>query len=125
VGVNSEFLSSASQNLTSWESQHLDELLKLAHTGLEPWRMLSQHHWASILRLYNISSAGHYLSILPPISVSVAVPPQSAILLRNPNEKGMPLQSQWQVLAAALDPIDFIGRRIKLALKALSLYDLT
>jgi hypothetical protein len=109
VGANSDQVMSASQNLTSWESQHLEELLKLAHTGLDPWRMLSQHHWASILRLYNISSAGHFLSILPPISVSVAVPPQAAVLLRNPNEKGLPLQSQWQVLAAALDPIDFIG----------------
>jgi len=74
--------------------------------------MLSPHHWASLLRLYNISTAGHFLSILPPIALSVAVPPHAALLLRNPNEKGLPLQSQWQVLAAALDPLDFAGRNL-------------
>ncbi|XP_059471097.1 sterol regulatory element-binding protein cleavage-activating protein isoform X2 [Neocloeon triangulifer] len=102
-------LSPIMMNLSSWESQHMDDLLKLVHSGLGPWRMLSQHHWASILRLYNISTAGHYLSILPPITVSVAVSPEQAKILRNPNEKGVPVQSQWQALAAALDPLDFAG----------------
>jgi hypothetical protein len=105
----SETASAAAVNDSNWESQHAEELHKLAHSGLEPWRMLSQHHWASILRLYNISTAENYLSILPPIGISIAVPPHSALILRNPNEKGLPLQSQWQVLAAALDPLDFAG----------------
>ncbi|XP_065352415.1 sterol regulatory element-binding protein cleavage-activating protein [Cloeon dipterum] len=96
-------------NVSSFENQHLDDYLKLVHSGVAPWRMLSTHHWESVLRIYNISSAGHYLSILPPITISAAVSPQQAQILRNPYEKDFPVLSQWQKLVAALDPIDLNG----------------
>lgn len=67
---------------------------------------LSNFHWSSILKQYNISLNGKYISILPSIKVSQLVSPEEVIKLRNPNEKSQQ-HFQWKALAAALDPIDF------------------
>ncbi|KAJ9574024.1 hypothetical protein L9F63_008550, partial [Diploptera punctata] len=82
-----------------------DAVLRLKHTGYDPWRRLSDYHWLAILSLYNISLSGHYLSILPPIRLSHLVPPDLVLSLRNPDEKAA--HFQWQALAVALDPLDF------------------
>lgn len=68
---------------------------------------LSNFHWSSILKRYNISLNGKYISILPSIRVSHLVTPEDVVKLRNPNEKSQKHNFQWKALAAALDPIDF------------------
>ncbi|KAF4532599.1 hypothetical protein B566_EDAN013377 [Ephemera danica] len=108
-----DMLSESKSSKYQQNTPHEYDLVKLQHTNYEPWRMLSQHHWAAILGLYNISSAGHYISILPPITLSLPVSPEQARLVRNVNEKGIPVQSQWQVIVAALDPLDFSDGDIK------------
>ncbi|XP_067004981.2 sterol regulatory element-binding protein cleavage-activating protein isoform X2 [Anabrus simplex] len=83
-----------------------DDLARLKHSGFDPWRRLSHRHWPAILSLYNMSVAGHYITILPAIRISHAVTPEMARTLRNLEEQASQ-HFQWQALAAALDPLDF------------------
>ncbi|KAJ4442079.1 hypothetical protein ANN_11945 [Periplaneta americana] len=87
-----------------------DAIARLKHGAFDPWRRLSHYHWPAILSLYNISLAGRYISILPPIRLSHTVSSELAHALRNPNEKAAQ-HFQWQALAAALDPLDFSDSR--------------
>ncbi|XP_065216116.1 sterol regulatory element-binding protein cleavage-activating protein [Planococcus citri] len=68
-------------------------------------RRLSLYHWPSILSLYNVSLSGSYITLLPPITLIHSISSESAVSMRNPDEKG--IKFRWQSLAAALDPIDF------------------
>lgn len=79
---------------------------RLRHPDMDANVHLSNFHWMSILKQYNISIHGRYVTVLPTIRLSHAVTPEEAIHLRNPDEK--PSQHfQWKALALALDPIDF------------------
>lgn len=98
------------------ESDYLpsEELARLQHSGFDPWRRLSHHHWPAILSMYNISVAGRYISILPSIRLSLSVTPDVARSLRN-LEEHTGQHFQWQALAVALDPLDFSdGENIKI-----------
>lgn len=87
---------------------YTEALLKLKFSAdYETRDALSNFHWSSILRRYNVSLTGQYISILPSIRVSHLVTPEEAQRLRNPNEKSQKHNFQWKALAAALDPIDF------------------
>lgn len=83
-----------------------EQLNKLRHPELDTNLHLSNFHWSSILRQYNISMSGKYVTVLPTIRISHAITPDEAIYLRNIDEKPK-LHFQWKALAIALDPIDF------------------
>ncbi|XP_063231759.1 sterol regulatory element-binding protein cleavage-activating protein [Bacillus rossius redtenbacheri] len=78
---------------------------RLAQARADPRHGLSPYHWPAVLSLYNVSLAGQFISVLPPIRVLHVVPPELARSLRNPREKA--LRFHWQSLAVALDPLDF------------------
>lgn len=84
-----------------------DQLKKLRYPGFELNYYLSSFHWSSILKQYNISLSGRYVTILPAIKLSHVIKPEAAIHLRNPQEK-LIQNFQWKALAAALDPLDLI-----------------
>lgn len=83
-----------------------EDISRLRPNRYEPWDRLSPYHWSTILSLYNISTNGRYISILPSIRLSHVITAENALLLRNPNE-GTVQHFHWQTLAAALDPLDF------------------
>lgn len=83
-----------------------EQLNKLRHPDLDTSMHLSNFHWSSILRQYNISSSGKYVTVLPSIRLSHAVDADEAAALRNADEKPT-MHFQWKALAIALDPIDF------------------
>ncbi|XP_077302118.1 SREBP cleavage activating protein isoform X2 [Arctopsyche grandis] len=82
--------------------------ISLKHmTYPQPWLRLSEFHWSSILSQYNVSCAGRYLAVLPPILIKHRVSPERAIAARNPAEKdSIAPSSRWRALVAALDPLD-------------------
>ncbi|XP_055531679.1 sterol regulatory element-binding protein cleavage-activating protein [Wyeomyia smithii] len=82
-----------------------EQLKRLKHPDYETVYQLSNFHWSSILKQYNISLSGRYVTVLPAIKLSHAVSPQVALKLRNPDEQA-PHHFQWKALAAALDPLD-------------------
>lgn len=43
----------------------------------------SNYHWSNIFSLYNISLVGRFVSILPPILLSIPISPEKAVNLRN------------------------------------------
>ncbi|XP_022907413.1 sterol regulatory element-binding protein cleavage-activating protein [Onthophagus taurus] len=103
---NASFLKeSIAQHSLSYLLNNTEELQKLLHSEYSPWLKLSTQHWSSILLKYNVSLSGKHIAILPPITISHAIPPERALLLRNPKEKNQ--KFEWNSLAAALDPIDF------------------
>ena len=51
---------------------------------------------------------GRYVVILPNIRLSHVISPDQAIFMRNNDEKYFK-KFRWDALAAALDPLDFIG----------------
>ncbi|KFB47933.1 hypothetical protein ZHAS_00015995 [Anopheles sinensis] len=83
-----------------------EQLNRLKHPDYETVYQLSNFHWSSILKQYNVSLSGRYVTVLPPIKLSHAVSPQTALQLRNVDEKA-PHHFQWKALAVALDPLDF------------------
>uniref|UniRef100_A0A1A9WHD4 Sterol regulatory element-binding protein cleavage-activating protein n=1 Tax=Glossina brevipalpis TaxID=37001 RepID=A0A1A9WHD4_9MUSC len=82
------------------------ELKRLLYPDYELNYFLSNFHWSTIMKQYNMSLRGHYITLLPTIKLSHAINPDQAILIRNPNEK-LVQNFQWKALAAALDPLDF------------------
>lgn len=82
-----------------------DRIQKLRHPQYELSNKLSSFHWAGILKQYNITMSGHYVTILPSIKVSHVVPLEVALKVRNPNETP-PSSSKWNAFTAALDPLD-------------------
>lgn len=83
-----------------------EQLNRLKHPEVDTNMHLSNFHWSSILKQYNISMSGKYCTVLPTIRLSHAVTSDEAIHLRNVDEKPK-LHFQWKALAIALDPIDF------------------
>lgn len=84
-----------------------EQLNRLKHPDYyETVYQLSNFHWSSILKQYNVSLSGRYVTVLPAIKLSHAVSPQTAVTLRNAEEKA-PHHFQWKALAVALDPLDF------------------
>lgn len=83
-----------------------EQLAKLRHPEYDMNFRLSNFHWSTILKQYNISMSGRYVTVLPTIRLSHPVAPDVAIHIRNPLEK-LPQHFQWKTLAVALDPLDF------------------
>ncbi|KAH8367195.1 hypothetical protein KR084_007635 [Drosophila pseudotakahashii] len=83
-----------------------EEMLRLRYPNFDLNYFLSNFHWSTIMKQYNISLSGHYVTLLPTIRLSHAIAPEIATLLRNPQEQ-LQQNFQWKALAAALDPLDF------------------
>ncbi|XP_043064122.1 sterol regulatory element-binding protein cleavage-activating protein [Drosophila ficusphila] len=83
-----------------------DEMLRLRYPNFDLNYFLSNFHWSTIMKQYNVSLSGHYVTLLPTIRLSHAIAPELATLLRNPQEQ-LQQNFQWKALAAALDPLDF------------------
>ncbi|XP_052897024.1 sterol regulatory element-binding protein cleavage-activating protein isoform X1 [Anopheles moucheti] len=83
-----------------------EQLQRLKHPDYETVYQLSNFHWSAIMKQYNVSLSGRYVTVLPAIKLSHAVSPTTALQLRNADEKA-PHHFQWKALAAALDPLDF------------------
>lgn len=70
-----------------------EESLKLLkHRKSSVLRKLLHSHWPTLFSYYNISLTGHYLSILPPILLSLPVTPEDALSVHNPSD---PNTSPW------------------------------
>ncbi|XP_075164889.1 SREBP cleavage activating protein [Haematobia irritans] len=82
------------------------ELKRLLYPDFELNYFLSNFHWSTIMKQYNVSLKGRYVTILPTIKLSHAISPEKAVRGRNPQEKVVQ-NFQWKALAAALDPLDF------------------
>ncbi|XP_011197874.2 sterol regulatory element-binding protein cleavage-activating protein isoform X1 [Bactrocera dorsalis] len=82
------------------------ELRRLLYPDYEMNYFLSNFHWCAIMKQYNISLSGRYVTLLPTIKLSHPISAEAAVLIRNPKEK-IAQNFQWKALAAALDPIDF------------------
>lgn len=82
-----------------------EKIQKLKHPQFEISNKLSSFHWAGILKQYNISMIGRYVTVLPSIKISHIVPAEVATKIRNPNEV-TPSSSKWNALTSALDPLD-------------------
>ena len=99
----SEWLASAPLETTQYNLT--EQLSKLKHPSYEISGRLSSFHWATILKQYNISLSGRYVTVLPAIKIAHVVAPKIAVHLRNPDERP-PSTSKWSALAVALDPLD-------------------
>lgn len=83
-----------------------EQMRKLQYPDFELNYFLSNFHWSTIMKQYNVSLSGRYVTVLPTIKLSHAIKPDAAKLIRNPQE--VVIQNfQWKALAAALDPLDF------------------
>ncbi len=82
-------------NLTTLlnEERHPPENEALAVAGLvhppahTTWKHLPPTHWTTLFGLYNISLYGGYITILPPIQLALTISPETAVLLRHPEEE--------------------------------------
>ncbi|KAG1682612.1 Sterol regulatory element-binding protein cleavage-activating protein [Nymphon striatum] len=61
------------------------------------WRQLSINHWPMLFELYNVSIYGRYISLLPPIRLSLSINPEDAMKQRHPKEVDISekLKSLW------------------------------
>lgn len=83
---------------------------KLRHFDLLLTRKLSNYHWPAIFNAYNLSLKSNYITLLPSIRISHIVTPETALLLRHPDDRTAINHFQWSALAAVLDPFDFTGK---------------
>ncbi|KAB7498556.1 Sterol regulatory element-binding protein cleavage-activating protein, partial [Armadillidium nasatum] len=65
-------------------------------------RRLPSSHWPALFSYYNISLRGHYLSILPPILLSLPIPPEESKLAHNIQD---PNSVEWIPLFKGLETI--------------------
>lgn len=75
--------------------------MRLKHHKIDLWQSLSPHHWTTLFGYYNISLSGRYISILPPIHLSVAIDPSTAVGHRNPGDVETSKKSHWQFLSSS------------------------
>ncbi|KAH8288983.1 hypothetical protein KR054_003617 [Drosophila jambulina] len=92
--------------LTNDVNETGEELLRLRYPNFDLNYFLSNFHWSTVMKQYNVSLSGQYVTLLPSIRLSHAITPELAALLRNPQEQ-LQQNFQWKALAAALDPLDF------------------
>lgn len=69
---------------------------RLQHQDFNLWQSLPTQHWTTLFGFYNISLLGRYISILPPIHLSIPLSPESAIQMRHPAESDPSLHSYFK-----------------------------
>ena len=67
------------------KKNHLKKLLP-SRTPYEYWSRLPTTHWPMLFSLYNLSLQGQYVTLLPPVHLSIVIGTESAKLLRHPQE---------------------------------------
>ena len=82
--------------------------MRLQHPNVDLWRRLSYRHWPDLFAVYNMSLAGSYIAMLPPIQLSIAVPIERLPEVRNSKDEEYLSRSQWKSLASALDSLDVL-----------------
>jgi hypothetical protein len=91
------------------KSSRTASIHRLVHHNPNLWRLLSSQHWSALFNYYNISLSGKFITILPPILLSIAVDPKSAISTRNPLESDLQIFRQFLSppgLHSSIDPND-------------------
>lgn len=66
--------------------QKQDSFKVLKHRSRSILRKLPHSHWPTLFSYYNISLTGHYISILPPILLSIPVSSEDAQSVHNPSD---------------------------------------
>ena len=56
---------------------------RIRFTCEHPVASMPNHHWSNLFSLYNISLTGRFVSILPPIMLSIPITPERAQSIRN------------------------------------------
>ncbi|XP_054714405.1 sterol regulatory element-binding protein cleavage-activating protein-like [Uloborus diversus] len=79
-------------------SRNID--IRLKHQVLNNWQSLHTQHWTTLFGYYNISLSGRFISVLPPLHISLAVDPAIAVDLRNPKDIEISRKSYWQFLSS-------------------------
>lgn len=74
------------------------ENANLHHSNVRLWEDLPTKHWTTLFGYYNISVAGRYISILPPIFLSVPVPASRAIEMRHPDDHKTVFHTNWRII---------------------------
>ncbi|CAG2162507.1 unnamed protein product [Oppiella nova] len=64
----------------------MPQMHRLVHHNPNLWKSLSSQHWSALFNYYNLSLSGNYITILPPILLSIPVSPESTVQTRNPAE---------------------------------------
>ncbi|CAL4090197.1 unnamed protein product, partial [Meganyctiphanes norvegica] len=85
------------------EKQGEESLKLLKHRTRTFWRKLPHTHWTTLFSYYNISVTGTYLSILPPILLSLPVSPDEANNVQNAND---PNNLKWSADAFQVDELE-------------------
>ena len=78
---------------------------RLSHSNKNLWRLLSPQHWSGLFNYYNISLSGRFITILPPILLSIPVEPEAAAQTRNPSESDPQIFRQF-LSPPGLQPLD-------------------
>lgn len=73
----------ASSFSSSSPGSHRHPYGRIRFTYEHPVSSMPNHHWSNLFSLYNVSLTGRFLSILPPIMLSIAVSPERAQSIRN------------------------------------------
>ena len=60
---------------------------KLLHNDGNQWTRLPHTHWPLLFGLYNVSLYKSYITVLPPIELSMLISPETAKELRHPQEE--------------------------------------
>ncbi|KAH7964703.1 hypothetical protein HPB49_000816 [Dermacentor silvarum] len=92
-----EALSSQSSSSKETLPTH-HENANLHHTNARLWEELPTKHWTTLFGYYNISVAGRYISILPPIFLSVPVPASKAVELRHADDHKTVFHTNWRII---------------------------
>ena len=76
------------QETSSHQQQQPASYKKLLYSAnYHTWKRLPYTHWPMLFGLYNMSLYGQYISILPPIQLSMTISPESAKQLRHSEEE--------------------------------------
>lgn len=78
------------------QAHHVDA--NLHHTNTRLWEELPTKHWTTLFGYYNVSVAGRYISILPPMFLSIPVPASKAVEMRHPDDSRTMFHANWRLI---------------------------
>lgn len=84
------------ESVSKEQSPHEDA--SLHHSNARLWEELPTKHWTTLFDYYNVSVAGRYISILPPVLLSVPVPASKAIEMRHADDHRTMFHANWRII---------------------------
>lgn len=79
-----ESLSSSTSQFTKTSSKPVSPFARIRFSCEHPVpASMPAHHWSNLFSLYNVSLTGRFLTVLPPILLSIPVTPERARAIRN------------------------------------------